>query len=106
MGLTVYVLGANSGWQIHVHVVFNGCLRVRQYKIPLSVGPAVEDDQQKDHLYGHPSEDMYVRLELIHGLFLFLSVDMESGLVFVYFARIDVTFAYHFPHRGKDFRVL
>ena len=106
MGLTVSIPGANSGWQLHVHVVFNGRLGVRQYEIHLSSGLAVEDSQHKDHLYGPPGDDRCVRPEVIHGVFMFPSVDVESCLVIVYLARLDVTFASHFSHRGQDFRVL
>ena len=80
MGITASVLGANAVWQLHVHVVFNGRLRVNQYKIRLSSGQAVEDGQHKDNSYGHPSENRCVRLKVIHGVFLLPSVDVESGL--------------------------
>ena len=106
MGITVSILGTKAGWHLHVHVVSDGRLRLRQYKIHLLSVPDVEGDQHKEQLYGHLSDDMCVRFEIIHGIFLFPSVDVELGLVFLYLARIGVTFASHCPHRGQDFRVL
>ena len=106
MGLIVSVLGANAGWQLYVHAVFYGRLRVRKYEIHLSSGPAGEDGQHKDHPYGHPSDNRCVRIKVIHGVFLFPSVDIESGLVFVYLAHLDVAIASHFPQIGQDFCVL